>query len=757
MTTIVQWNCRGLKANIDEIDILTQSLSPAAFCLQETMQPNQKPIQFRKYTQYLCTAVKTDGRPTGGVSILINTSIPHSQITLTTPLQAVAACISLHRPITLCSIYLPPSTPFNLHDLTDLVTQLPPPVLLMGDFNSHSPLWGCNSLDSKGKIIEDLINHTNLCLLNTKTSTYIHPATGSKTSIDLSICDPSLMLDLSWNVHDDLCGSDHFPIFVKINKPVCLSSVAKWKLNKADWSTFEDLCENHLNSSNFLITLDPMTDFTSKLLQHAEKTIPKTKTNPKRVSKPWFDENCKAAIETRKKSLKLFNTQPTSINLDNFKINRAKARRTLREAKRLSWQNFVSGLNCRTTVKKAWDMVRKISGKTTRTPIKHLSSNNNLVTDIKEISNTLAQTFADNSSTNHYSPEFQQFKKLQERQPINFSSKNSEPYNSLFSMRELTDALHCAHDTSPGPDNIHYQFLKHLPHSSLTLLLNIFNNIWVGGPFPSEWQQATIIPIPKPDKDHTDPNSYRPIALTSCLCKTMERMVNNRLVYYLESNGIITELQSGFRKQRSTTDQLIRLETWIREGLVNREHVVAVFFDLEKAYDTTWKYGILSDLFKAGLRGYLPIFISKFLENRQFRVRVGSTLSDQFFQESGVPQGSILSVTLFNLKINSIVSCTRPGTESSLYVDDFLACVRSQQMRSIERQLQLCLNNLQKWADENGFKFSQSKTVCIHFCNKRHLHPDPLLLLNTQPIPVVNETKFLGVTFDRKLSLTYKI
>src|SRR3989442_686429 len=98
----------------------------------------------------------------------------------------------------------------------------------------------------------------------------------------------------------------------------------------------------------------------------------------------------------------------------------------------------------------------------------------------------------------------------------------------------------------------------------------------------------------------------------------MERMVNGRLVYYLESNNVINDMQSGFRKQRCTTDQLARLETWIREGLANREHVAAVLFDLEKAYDTTWKCGNLLDLFKACLRGYLVIFISKFLENRHF-------------------------------------------------------------------------------------------------------------------------------------------
>jgi hypothetical protein len=232
----------------------------------------------------------------------------------------------------------------------------------------------------------------------------------------------------------------------------------------------------------------------------------------------------------------------------------------------------------------------------------------------------------------------------------------------------------------------------------------------------------------------------------------MERMVNSRLVYYLEANDLITNIQSGFRKERSTTDQLVRLETWVREGMINRQHVVMVFFDLEKAYDTAWKYGILSDLFKAGLRGHMPTFISQFLENRQFRVRVGSTLSDLYDQEMGVPQGSILSVTLFGLKINDIVKCVNPGTESSLFVDDFAACCRSKQLRSIERQLQQCLNKLQKWADENGFKFSKTKTVCMHFCNLRRIHDDPLLTIDNNVIPVVKEAKFLGILFDNKLS-----
>jgi len=88
-------------------------------------------------------------------------------------------------------------------------------------------------------------------------------------------------------------------------------------------------------------------------------------------------------------------------------------------------------------------------------------------------------------------------------------------------------------------------------------------------------------------------------------------------------NDIINPIQSGFRKQRSTTDHLVRLESFIREAFIRKQHAVVVFFDLEKAYDTTWKYWILQDLKDIGLTGHLPTFIKKFLNNRTFRVSDG--------------------------------------------------------------------------------------------------------------------------------------
>ena len=183
------------------------------------------------------------------------------------------------------------------------------------------------------------------------------------------------------------------------------------------------------------------------------------------------------------------------------------------------------------------------------------------------------------------------------------------------------------------------------------------------------------------------------------------------------------------------------METFIRDAFIKKEHVVAVFY----AYDTTWRYGILKDIHKLGLRGRLPTFIESFLADRTMQVQVGSFLSDYYDQEQGVPQGGVLSATLFSIKINDIVKCLIGNlTDCSLYVDYFCICYRSKSMATIERQLQQNLNKIESWATSNGFKFSKSKTQCVHFCQLRKQHDDPVLHLYGSPIPVVEESKFFA-------------
>ena len=421
-------------------------------------------------------------------------------------------------------------------------------------------------------------------------------------------------------------------------------------------------------------------------------------------------------------------------------------------AKRDSWKSYVTRLNKDTKIKKVWETINKIRKGNVEQTIFPLKTDNRLLETKTDIVNALAKSFHAISSHASISPEVLRFQTREENKGLDFNSDNSEEYNRPFSLRELNEALSKAGDTAVGPDDIHYQMLKHLPLQSLQLLLNIFNNIWSSNTFPDEWQKAFIIAIPKPGKDQSNPKNYRPIALTSCLCKTLERMANGRLMWFLEDTNAISEHQCGFRKNKSTLDHLVKLETKIREAFIRKDHFVSIFFDLQKAYDTTWRFGILKDLQRVGIKGNLSCFIQNFLDNRSFRVRSGTTISQSVSQECGVPQGSILSVTLFMLKINSITQCLEDGVGCSLFVDDFAMYYSGKNMAHIERKLQHCLNKVQTWATENGFSFSKEKTVCVHFCQKRSLHLDPEVHLNNVQIPVVEQTKFLGLIFDKNLS-----
>ena len=310
---IIQWNCRGFKINFNEISLLIQTFNPVAFCLQETHLKQNDNITLKHYSLYNCYD-PSDDRAKGGSSICVRNNILHSEIKLNTNLQATAVRVSLHKTVTLCSIYIPPQHNLELRELNNLINQLPSPYIIMGDFNGHNPLWGSDKLTDKGKKLEDFANQNNLCILNDGSNTYLHPGNGSYTSIDISLTEPTLACDLSWTVHDDLCGSDHFPILIEDIIPSSNNKQQNWKLNKADWNMFKNLCIDTIKEDILINENEPILKFTNIVLENSEKAIPKTSTNPKKIKKPWFNDACKEAIKQRKKAEKRFNLFPSHTN-----------------------------------------------------------------------------------------------------------------------------------------------------------------------------------------------------------------------------------------------------------------------------------------------------------------------------------------------------------------------------------------------------------------------------------------------------------
>ncbi len=150
-------------------------------------------------------------------------------------------------------------------------------------------------------------------------------------------------------------------------------------------------------------------------------------------------------------------------------------------------------------------------------------------------------------------------------------------------------------------------------------------------------------------------------------------MINERLKYFLEKNEIINPFQSGFREGRSTLDQLLRLQHDVKKSQLKSEYVLAVFLDLQNAFDLTWHKGLLFKLKEYGITGTIFKWIRSFLQGRSIQVRVGSSLSQREHLSRGTPQGSVISPTLFNIIINDfakIVSAKDSGIIVSQFADD---------------------------------------------------------------------------------------
>ena len=751
MAKFLHWNIKGVNSNFEDLKILVNDHQPKIVSLQETLCNGFNLAGYKPLHKKIHPSDR-------GVSLMVDNSIVSSPVVLQTDLEALATRVTVgKKTYTFCNLYLSPNQTYSKASLENLLDQLPRPAVLMGDLNAHHPLWGSTSSNKRGEDLVEIFSLRNLCVLNDGSTTFVHCHYKTTSCLDLTVVDPAIALDFNWSVSDDLHGSDHYPILLTNTAFEEEDKEDRYNLNKANWPLFDDNCRGRIkDEAVFIEGTCPVESFTRILNDAVEDSIPKLNMRNRRPKVPWFNNECREAKKRRKKDLHRFRNAPTLINMLAYRQSRARCRYIMRNAKRSSWQDFCSSLNSKAKASTVWRAIRRIKGKKEGPSLQHLDVGGQPLTDKKSIVNLLASTLEDISSAEQLNPVFQKIKSQSERRRLDFRSEGKEDYNVPFSLSELKEALKKSKDSAVGPDNIHYQFLKRLPESGLNVLLKVYNQVWESGVFPPSWREALVIPIPKPGKDTTKPENYRPIALTSCLCKTMERMVNARLVHCLESTDAFANEQCGFRKGRSTTDHLVRFESFVRDAFARDKHVVAIFFDLEKAYDTTWKRGILNRLYELGFRGRLAHFLEGFLESRTFKVRAGSTYSDTFEQEMGVPQGSILSPTLFNVQINDIAKIAKQAligkeSECSLFVDDFAICVSAKYLYQAERQLQLCVNKVQEWVVRNGFKFSETKTVTIHFWKGRDI-ADPTIYINKTRVKAVNETRFLGLIFDKKLN-----
>ncbi|GBN22722.1 hypothetical protein AVEN_68056-1 [Araneus ventricosus] len=449
------------------------------------------------------------------------------------------------------SLYLPPNQQINQTDLNDLIYQLPDPFILLGDFNGHSSIWGSSDSNSRGVQIEQLLTHHNLCLLNSDQQTYFHQTTKTFHSIDLAICSPSIYPFFDLAIDNSLHNSDHFPLTLNDNRNNHFDSnrPERYVFAAANWTKFARLSAITTNMIENSSINEAVYAITKVMNDAANAAIPKTHNSGRKQNKPWWNQDCQMALNRQDKAWSIFRRYPTTSNLTAFKMARAEFRRIRRRSERASWINYISTITYSTSSYKLWQKVKKASGASISNTISVLHVNGQTISSPRNIANSIASTLSDTSSSRNYTSIFLNHKSEVEKQTLSFSSQSYLQYNSNFSFQEFQSCLSTVHKSSPGPDNISYLMIQNLTSVSQKNLLRLYNRIWNEHYFLTLWHQAVIIPLLKTGKD---PTNYRPITLTSCLCKLLEKMINRRLIYFLETNNFLHRCQSGFRKDLST-------------------------------------------------------------------------------------------------------------------------------------------------------------------------------------------------------------
>ena len=759
MVLIFQWNAMGIAAHCPELEIIITNMSykPDIICLQETFLKNSQNFKFLDYICLRYDRQTSESNARGGVAILIKPGISYYNVTNIDGIEGLSVTISTGLgDVSIFNVYLSPSIVIPEDKLKTLFSV--ENAIVLGDFNAKSRLWGNIKSDQRGRVIENCLDSTELVLLNTGTPT--HLSVHGHTSIDLAFCSPSLSLKAQWEVTDTTCGSDHYVLSIKFDLeiPTYDCHIPRWIFRKADWQKFARKCDDLFDTIIISNNLENgCNSITRAIIQAAKESIPISKGSGNSSKyKLFWNEECDKAVKNRDRIRRKYRKSNKMEDYIEFKKLKATATKVIKQAKRNKWKDFCSSLNRRSKVGKIWRVVKGFKTNQAKSnPIPSLKDGNETIKVDFHKANVLAKHFAFVSSTSNYTDRFQVFKRKFEEQNMNvyLHKKNDDNIiNVRFDMRELNIALKKTRRTSPGGDLICYEMIKHMSNKSKHVLLNLFNSIWEQGIIPTAWKESIIVPILKEGKPGYFASSYRPIALTSNLCKLMERMVTNRLRWFLEKHKHLNINQSGFRQKRNTLDQLIRLSDDIVKSISVKGYTLGVFMDFEKAYDMVWQKGLLYKVHHLGIAGNMFNFIQSFLTERQLMVRVGATLSEKVMIENGTPQGSVISPLLFLIIVNDF---SPPNVKASLFADDTAIWASSRNVKYLTHKIQKALEYVNDWTSKWDLKVSTDKSKFILFGRRKKAHCP--IYINSVELTETDQVKFLGMVFDSKLTWKYHI
>lgn len=730
---IIQWNARSINANKGSLEYLLNEYKIDVAAISESwLKPG---LEFKISQFNVVRKDRNDGK--GGSLLLINKIYDYTPLNFiyTYDVQICGAIVHFNENfrVTIISIYCKPGYLLTAAEWSQLIRGVNHPLVILGDFNAKSIIWGCVLDDRQGEELANFTDSLDLVSLNDGSPTRLNFQSDVASIVDVSFCSAYLAPSLIWRTLEDSMGSDHFPIL--ITRDTYLPNreagfTPKFITEKADWNRYqEEIVQKLLRVPSFSST-NAKYEFVEKvILEAATQSIPLTKQyGGKHPPMCWWNSECDKAIKNRKQAHVLYKNNPILENWLNLKKSQAAAKSIIKKSKRQCWEQFCTSINPTTPSRDLWAKVKKMQG---------ISKSNK-----RNPSNEVLEQFLDKIAP-PWVPHSNLF----------LENTNPNGYDILetnFSFNELERALYSLPNTAPGLDKISYAMIQKLPYLALILVLEIFNEIRVYNNIPTAWKKQLILPILKPGYSASEGQSYRPIALSSCIAKVYEKLIKFRLENYLETYHKLPNSSFGFRTTYSTMDSLAILISNIQESYALKKYTPAAFIDIEGAYDNIDVHILCTKLRMLGVGPILERFIFEYFFGRNIVVKTSNQGLFTRTLYKGVPQGSILSPILFICYTHDLQNHINPHCKLIQYADDLVIYDSTKSLEQGISNLDDSVSSLKLYLTQNSFNIKASKSaVCIF--SKRKIPPWNAITLGGEEFKISAQVKYLGLFLDAKL------
>lgn len=626
----------------------------------------------------------------------------------------------------------------NFFNCLDHITREFNNSIILGDFN-------LNLLDNSRNIIKylSILNSNNFTVLNKINNNMItRPASENSGSIIDHVITDIFQFKYLFSVIEN-CISDHNIILLGVNNNKVTTH--NKKITKTKYNDI--ILEIHNNDWSNIDSANNLQNQLTSIIKR--NTIEIKIKNSKRILKPYITKDIISLINKRDRLFILTKKYPHSLIIKELFIKLRNKVSNLCKDKKKEYYNNLLNENYNNP-RKLWSITNEVLyNKPNKSDIvlpSQINIDGNVITNKIDILNSLNHSFViagqsnfvfsdDHSlNTDLYLPQ------LFSNNEFQFKQISLETLNNIFKSMNKNAAA--------GVDLIKPKLLNAILYKINNSLLNIINKTFIDSAFPQTLKEARILPLFK-SGDKNDPGNYRSLSILPSLSKPIEVAMNNQIMEYITENDIISKNQYGFIPESSTVSACISVVSELQNSLDKNLITACLTIDLRKAFDSVNHEVLLCKLFKYNFSPNAIKLIHSYLSQRTQKIVLEDITSNTNSITMGVPQGSILGPTLFNLYVNDIFELQLFG-KISMYADDAMLTYSVTNINELQNNIQEDLNTLNNYFNNNSLQMNINKTNYIIF--GKHSNNSLNLIVNQIPIKKVIFIKYLGLLINEKLS-----